>query len=169
MVARNEKALELARKDYYPDFDFRVSYGQRDNFQDMRREDMISFTIAFNLPVWRESKRAPRVAEAQAMREQAARMYDARLNEIDAMLRQQVANAEQNLKSARLYESAILPQGRLAVEASLAAYKVGRVDFMTLLDSQMMVFNYETAYAAAVTGQHKALAEIALLTGKVMP
>ena len=47
----------------------RVSYGQRDNFQDMRREDMISFTVAINLPVWRESKRDPRV-EAEAMREQ---------------------------------------------------------------------------------------------------
>lgn len=170
MLARNDKALELARKDYYPDFDFRVSYGQRDNFMDMRREDMISFTIAFNLPVWRGAKREPRVAEAQAMREQAARMYDARLNELDAMLRQQKANAEQALKSARLYETAILPQARLAVEASLAAYKVGRVDFPMLLDSQMTVFSYETAYAASVTRQHKALAEIELLTGeKVMP
>ena len=71
------QGARVGAKDYYPDFDVRVSYGQRDNFQDMRREDMISFTVAINLPVWRESKRDPRVAEAEAMREQASAMYQA--------------------------------------------------------------------------------------------
>ena len=166
LADRNSKALDLARKDYYPDFDVRFSYGQRDNFQDMRREDMISFTVAINLPVWRASKRDPRVAEAQSMRDQALRMYDARLNEINAMLRQQAATAEQSLKSVRLYESGILPQARLAVEASLAAYKVNRVDVFTLLDNQMTVLNYEIGHVANLAAHNKALAEIEFLTGK---
>ena len=71
----------------------RVSYGQRDNFEDMRREDMISITVAINLPVWRESKRDPRVAEAEAMREPGLEHVPGELNELDAMLRQQVAAA----------------------------------------------------------------------------
>jgi outer membrane protein TolC len=166
VVDRNTKALELARKDYYPDFDVRVSYGQRDNSPDMRREDMVSFTVAINLPVWRESKREPRVAEAQSMREQASAMYQARLNELDAMLRQQVAAAEQALKSVRLYETGLLPQARLTADASLAAYRVGRVDFFTLLDSRMTVFNVEVGYASSLAAYNKALAEIEFLTGR---
>jgi outer membrane protein TolC len=166
MMDRNAKAVELARKDYYPDFDVRVSYGQRDNFQDMRREDMISFTVAINLPVWRESKRDPRVAEAEAMRGQASTMYQARLNELDAMLRQQVAAAEQSLKSVRLYETGLLPQARLTADASLAAYRVGRVDFFSLLDSRMTVFNAEVGYAASLAAYNKALAELEFLVGK---
>ena len=166
MMDRNAKAVELARKDYYPDFDVRVSYGQRDNFQDMRREDLISFTVAINLPVWRESKRDPRVTEAQAMRDQASTMYQARLNELDAMLRQQVAAAEQSLKSVRLYETGLLPQARLTADASLAAYRVGRVDFFSLLDSRMTVFNAEVGYAASLAAYNKALVEIEFLTGK---
>ncbi len=165
MMDRGGKALDLAQKDYYPDFDLRFSYGQRDNTQDMRREDLISFTVAFNLPVWRGSKREPRVAEAGAMRDQAAAMYEARLNEIDAMLRQQVAAAEQTLKSVRLYETALLPQARLTADASLSAYRVGRVDFFTLLDSRMTVFNAETGYAASNAAYNKALAELEFLTG----
>lgn len=168
MIDRGTKALELARRDYYPDFDVRVSYGQRDNFMDMRREDMISFTVAINLPVWRESKRDPRVAEAGAMRDQASAMYQARLNELDAMLRQQVAGAEQSLKSVRLYESGLLPQARLTADASLAAYRVGRVDFFTLLDSRMTVFNAEVGYAASLAAFNKALAEIEFLVGKAL-
>jgi outer membrane protein, heavy metal efflux system len=166
MMDRNAKAVELARKDYYPDFDVRVSYGQRDNFQDMRREDMISFTVAINLPVWRESKRDPRVAEAEAMRGQASTMYQARLNELDAMLRQQVAAAGQSLKSVRLYETGLLPQARLTADASLAAYRVGRVDFFSLLDSRMTVFNAEVGYAASLAAYNKALAEVEFLVGK---
>jgi len=166
VIERNDKALDLARKDYYPDFDVRLSYGQRDNYQDIRRDDMVSLTVAINLPMWRESKRDPRVAEAQALRGQAERMYESRLNETNAMLRQQVATAEQSLKSVRLYETAILPQSRLAVDAALAAYKVNRVDFFTLLDDQMTVLNYEIAYVANVVSRNKALAEIEFLVGK---
>jgi outer membrane protein TolC len=168
MIARSAKQLDLARKDYYPDFDVRFSYGQRDNAFEMKREDMISFTVAINLPIWRGSKLEPRVSEAEAMREQASRMYQAKLNEIDAMLRREVASAEQSLKSVRLYETGILPQARLAVEASLSAYRVGRADFPMLLDSQMAVFNYEQSYITNVASQNKALAEIEFLTGKAL-
>jgi len=166
LIERNLKALEVARKEYYPDFDVRLQYGQRDNFQAMAREDMITFTVGINLPIWRGSKLAPRVSEAEAMRGQASSMYQAKLNETEAMLRQQVAAAEQSLRSARLYESAILPQARLTADASLASYRVGRVDFFTLLDSQMTVFNAEIGYAASLASRSKALAEIELQTGQ---
>jgi cobalt-zinc-cadmium efflux system outer membrane protein len=169
LIARNGRVIDLARKDYYPDFDVKFSYGQRDKTLDgMSRDDMVSFTVAINLPVWRESKRDPRVAEAIAMRDQATDMYQAQQNEVSSKLRQQVANAEQSLKSARLYETGILPQARLAVESSLAAYRVNRVDFLTLLDNQMTVLNYEISYASALSNYNKALAEIDLLTGKTL-
>ena len=167
IVSRNEKALDLARKEYYPDFDVRLSYGQRDNMLDgTRRSDMVSLTVAINLPVWRENKIAPRVAESLAMRDQALSMYQTQRNEVDAKLRQQAAVVEQNLKSARLYQTAILPQARLTAESALAAYRVNRVDFLTLLDSQMTVFNYEISLVTAMANYNKALGEINLLAGK---
>ena len=167
LIDRSAKTLDLARKDYYPDFDVKFSYGQRENMLDgARRDDLVSFTVAINLPIWRESKRDPRVAEAIAMRNQAMDMYRAQQNELSSKLRQQVANAEQSRNSARLYETGVLPQARLAVESSLAAYRVNRVEFLTLLDSQMTVLNYEISYASAQSNYNKALAEIELLTGK---
>jgi cobalt-zinc-cadmium efflux system outer membrane protein len=170
IVARNEKAADLARRNYYPDFDVRLAYGQRDNMLDgSRRPDMVTLTVAVNLPVWRENKLAPRVAEALAQRDQAESLYQAQRNEVAAALRQQIALAEQNLQSARLYRTAILPQARLTVESALAAYRVNRVDFLTLLDNQMTVFNYEISLVTAMAGYNKALAEIDLLIGKPPP
>jgi outer membrane protein TolC len=167
MVDRGSKALDLARQDDYPDFDVKFAYGQRDKTLDgMPRDDLVSVTVAINLPIWRESKRDPRIAEAMAMRDQAMDLYQAQLNELSSKLRQQIAAAEQNLTSARLYETGILPQARLAVESSLSAYRVNRADFLTLLDSQMTVLNYEVSYASALSNYNKALAEIDLLVGK---
>lgn len=167
LIARNEKAVDLARKAYYPDLDVRVSYGQRDNMLDgTRRDDMVSMTVAVNLPVWRGSKIEPRIAESQAMRNQAISLYQAQTNEITAKLRQQIAIAEQSLKSVKLYQTAILPQAKLTVESALSAYQVGRVDFLTLLDNQMTVFDYETSLITAMANYNKALAEIDFLSGK---
>ena len=167
IVAKNEKAVDLARKDYYPDFDVRLSYGQRDRMPDgPRRSDMVSLTVAINLPVWRGNKRAPRVAESLAMRDQAQSMYQVQRNELSAKLSQQVAAAEQNLKSARLYQTTLLPQARITVESTLAAYRVNQVDFLTLIESQMTVFTYEISLATASANHNKALVEIDFLTGK---
>lgn len=167
-IDRSEKALALARREYYPDFDVQLAYGQRDDTPaGLNRDNLVSLTVAVNLPIWREARLAPQVAEATAMRRQASELYAAQQNEVTAGLRQQVATAGQSLKSARLYETGILPQARLTVESSLAAYKVSRVDFLTLLDSQMNLFDYEISYAKVLSSYNKALAEIDFLTGKL--
>ena len=167
LVDRNQKALDLARKDYYPDFDVRLQYGQREkDIEGMPRTDLFTLTVAFNLPVWGATKIEPKIAEAQAMREQAISMVQAQQNELIAKLRQQVALAEQSRESARLYHTGILPQARLALESAGAAYRVNKVDFPMLLDSQMTVLSYELSQAAATVAFNKALAEIDQLTGK---
>ena len=166
-ITRSQKTLDLAAKEYFPDLDLKLAYGQRDRAQDgMYRSDMIIFTVGINLPVWRSTKLAPMVAEAEAMRGQALELYQAQQNEILMQIHHQSAAADQNLESARLYESTIVPQAKLAVESSVAAYRVNRLDYLSVLDSQMQVFNVELAYAAAIAGYNKALAELDLLTGK---
>jgi outer membrane protein TolC len=167
LIDRNQKALDLARQDYYPDFDLRFQYGQREkDLEGMPRVDVFTLTVAFNLPVWGATKIEPKIAEAQAMREQAISMLQAQRNELVARLRQQVAIAEQSRDSAQLYQTGILPQARLALESAAAAYRVNKVEFPMLLDSQMTVLSFEINHAAAVVAYSKALAEIDQLVGK---
>jgi len=169
VIDRNTKMLELARKEKEPDFDLRFAYGQRErDLTGMPRQDAVSVTVAMNLPLWRKDKIEPRIAEAHAMRDQALQMQQAQQNETLAKLWQQVAVIEQSRKSVQLYETAILPQAQLAVEATLAAYKVSRADILMLLDSQMTLFGYEISRAKEMVNFNKALAEIELLAGKQM-
>jgi outer membrane protein, heavy metal efflux system len=167
IAARSERALELARKDRYPDFDLRFSYGQRDNMPDgTRRADLVSMTVAINLPVWRATKTEPRIAEAQAMHDQAVSLYEAQRIETATKLHHQMATAEQALRAARLYRDEILPQARVTFEAALSSYQQNRGDSMPLFDVQMSIVNAELGYVAAITGYGKALAEIEFLTGR---
>lgn len=166
MVDKADLSIDLARREYQPDFDLRLSYGQRENMLDgTRRPDMVSLTVAVNLPIWGREKVEPRIAEARAMRDQARGMLFVQENETFAKLRQQTALLEQSRQSVRLYDGAILPQAALAVESALASYRVNRADLLMLLDSQMSLFNYRIGRATALAAIHKAQAEIEQLVG----
>ena len=166
-IARSESALELAAKERYPDFDVRLSYGQRESMPDgTPRSDLVTLTVAMNLPVWRAAKTEPRVVEAQAMRDQALSLQQAQRNETAMKLRQQIATAEQSARAVRLYESEILPQSRLTAEAALAAYNANRLDFAPLLDNQMVILGTEIGRAGAIAAYNKARADIDLLIGR---
>ena len=166
-IAKGGKSIDLAKAEARPDFDVKLAYGQRDAMPDgTRRDDMVSLTVAINLPIWSGTKTQPRIAEAIAMRDQAEQMYAAQRNETVMKLRQQIATARQSAASVRLYQTTVLPQARIAVEAATAAYKVGRVDLLTLLDSQMAEFTYEMDLARALAARAKSQAEIDFLVGR---
>ena len=65
-----------------------------------------------------------------------------------------------------LYRTTILPQAEGAVTASFSAYRVGSVDFMTLLDNQMSVNGYRQQLISLQAEQGKAIAEIEMLLGR---
>ena len=64
MIEAKEKALALAKKEYYPDLNFRFAYGQRDNSPEMTRRDMLTGMVEVNIPIFYKSKQDQKVAEA---------------------------------------------------------------------------------------------------------
>jgi outer membrane protein TolC len=76
------------------------------------------------------------------------------------------ASAERARRLGELYEGTILPQAYTTVAAALASYRVGAVDFMTLLDDQMTVNRYRQDFYALVAQRGQALAELEMLLGR---
>ena len=126
---------------------------------------MITMTVAVSLPIWRQSRLSPQVAEAHAVREQAAALADAQRLEARTALAQQLALERSSRESATLYRSTLLPQLRAAAESALQAYQLGRVDFLTLLDARLREYATALAAAEAIATHNKAIAEIDFLTG----
>jgi hypothetical protein len=64
-----------------------------------------------------------------------------------------------------LYRTGVLPQSRMAVQAALTSYRVGRVAFMQLVDNQMTVNRYETETYRLMAEYQQAMGELDALVG----
>ena len=69
---------------------------------------------------------------------------------------------------AELYRASVLPQAAANVASSLASYRVGSVNFMTLLDAQLSLNRYRQELFALEAEEGKAWAELEMLTGRVL-
>jgi outer membrane protein TolC len=76
------------------------------------------------------------------------------------------AAAERARRLSQLYQGTILPQAQTTVASALAAYRVGGVDFMTLLDDQMTVNRYRQDLYALEAQRGQALAELEMILGR---
>ena len=167
LVDRGTRLIELAQREYYPDFDLKFEYGQRERAPDgMPRDDMVSLSVGVNLPIWRKSRLDPQVAEARAMRDAAWSMLEAERLATTTSIDAQLAMVRQWRDTAGLYRNSLLPQVRASVESALSAYRVGRVDFLTLRQAQLRELEVSTEHAAAIASHNKAAAEIDQLLGR---
>ena len=101
-----------------------------------------------------------------------SRMARADLLAMRAETRGRVGEAYASLGRARrlatLYRTTILPQAEATVASALAAYRVGSVDFMTLLDSRMTASRYREQLATLEADEGKAWADLEMLTAHVL-
>ncbi|MFB3884778.1 MAG: TolC family protein [Thermodesulfobacteriota bacterium] len=169
MIEAKEKAYALAKKEYYPDFNFKFAYGQRDNSSGpevMKRRDMLSGMVEMNIPIFYRSKQDRKVAETKADIFNWEAQYRAMKNEIFFMITDMAAMTQQRERQYELYKTGIIPQAGLQVNSAMSAYRVNKADFMTLLDSQMTLYKYELEYHLALTEYEKSAANLEAIVGK---
>ncbi len=166
MIEAKQKAHELAKKEYYPDLTFRVAYGQRDNGPEMKRRDMLTGMVEINIPIFYQSKQGRKVAETVAEIQSIEAQYRAMKNEILSMIIDMTSMIQRVERQIELYKTGIIPQASLQVSSAMSAYRVGKVDFMTLLDSQMTLYQYELDYYRALTEYEKNKANLEAVIGK---
>ncbi len=159
-VRAAEAGYRAARRALYPDFMVGVAYGQRPQF-----DDMATVMLGVSVPLWAGSRQLPMRREMAAMRASDAAMARDLYNETYAELTERRADAERARSLSLLYDTSILPQARAAVEAALSAYRVGRVNYMTLVESEMTVNRYEIELVRLAAAYQQATAAIEALIG----
>lgn len=158
-VAAAQAGYRAARRQLYPDFDLLLGYGQRPQF-----DDLVTIAVGISIPIWAGSKQLPLRREKLALESvHEARQLDL-YNETYARLTELRAAAERASELSRLYRTSILPQAQAAVESALSAYRVGQVDYMTLLGNQMTLNEFETETVRLTAEYHQAMAGIEALT-----
>jgi len=166
---------KLARREIWPDLTVGLQYGQQKVTMpatdptmppERRTERMGSLMIGASIPVFADKRQYRMRLEMTAMQ----RMAEADLAAMRAETRGRVAEAYASLVRARnltsLYRNTVIPQVEASVTSALAAYRVGGVDFMTLLDNRMTANNYRQELFALEAEEGKAWAELEMLMGR---
>jgi cobalt-zinc-cadmium efflux system outer membrane protein len=166
MIEAKEKAHVLAKREYYPDFNFKFAYGQRDNGPDMKRRDMLTGMVEMNIPIFYKSKQDRKVAETKAEILATEAQYRAMKNEVLFMITDMASMIQRGERQIELYKTGILPQASLQINSAMSSYRVNKADFMTLLDSQMTLYKYELEYHQALTEYEKSVASLGAAIGK---
>ncbi len=124
------------------------------------------FQVMTSLPVYFRSKQRNQVKEANASLQAANENYNATLVEAEKKVKELVIEIEKNNTLINLLETGIIPQARLTLDASIAAYKVNKTDFLNVLDNIRALLEFQINYYERLTDYEKAIAELEPLIGR---
>jgi outer membrane protein, heavy metal efflux system len=162
MVERQGLQVDLAKKDFYPDFNFQYAWQRTDPTQ-FRAYYMA--TIGVRIPIYRGRRQQPELAQAEADRSRARNEHDAQIQQTAFLLRQQFLGAEKSADLLKIYREGLIPQARAGLQAGLAAYQSNRQDFQALLASFLDVLKFDEEYWQTLSEHETALAQIEEVTG----
>jgi len=161
MIDRSRLAVNLARKDYDPDFRVGYMYQQRPLMPDMH-----GFAVGVNIPIFYKTKQREGVIEATEEMIGARRRLDDRQTTVNFEVKQQYLAAKASEELARLYSRAVVPQSSLALDSSISSYEVGKLDFLSMLANFQTILDYEINYYQELSNYQIALAQLEVLVGQ---
>lgn len=174
-VRAADASVTLARRELLPDLQVGVQYGRARMLSSTdasgavmpgNTENMGSLMIGASIPIFARDRQLQMRNEAEAMKAMAEADVASMRAETRGRIGEAYADLMRARKLARLYRSTVLPQAEAAVASALSAYRVGTVDFMTLLDDRMTVNKYRQELFVLEADEGKAWAELEMLTAR---
>ena len=162
MVERQGLQVDLAKKDFYPDFNLQYMWQRTDPTQ---FRAYYSVTLGVRIPIYRGRRQQPELAQAQADQNRAKSEYEMQSQQVAFQLRQEFLGAEKSAELLKLYREGLTPQARAELQASMAAYQSNRQDFQALLASFLDVLKLDEEYWQTLSEHESALAQIEGVTG----
>jgi len=164
MIAKENLALALARKAYYPDFEVSVS-----RFVNFAQQDGFGFVFSATIPVAFKDKYDAGVEEAIANRQTAQselrRLQDLALFEV----KQALVEAQIALEQLNLFLYTHIPQSEQALASAQIGYQTGTLDFLSLVDSVRAIEQVHLEHLMATANFEKAWAALERAVGKELP
>jgi len=159
--------LELAKKAYYPDFKLGAAYGFRDAADASGRNlpDLATFRLSINLPIYSGSKQSKAIEQRSSDYFRRKHALNETLRSVQADIARNYAYYQASRDQVSLYGTAIIPQARQTVAAMLSAYQVNQVDFLNVLNAQIMLYDARISYWEALSDAKQFLARLAASAG----
>ncbi len=146
LANKGQASHRLARKEFYPDFNLSFEYMFKEAIATEMVTDpgynMFTLGVTFNLP-FQQEKRHAMLAESTSETNMATEELNGLKNNIAYTVNDTLAQLDRRRKLVELYKGGIIPQAEQSLESAVISYRVSKVDFLTLLDGRMSLFNYE--------------------------
>lgn len=159
-IDRAKVEVQLARKAYMPDFDLRLSYGQREE-----HADFLSATVAMTVPLWQKTRQDSKLAAAEKRLTAAEKSFLGLKQTLPHSIDRLLAEIKAAQENYTLFHEALSVQASLLADASLSAYSVGKVEFNTMLAARIRLLRIELKAETYKYQIYKKKAELEELIG----
>ena len=161
MIQRAEVSVNMARKEYYPDFTLNGGYYNMGGMS-----PMYMFRADFKIPLYYFRKQRAAVTEQSQTLAESRRTYEANNQGLHFRIQDDYLLAETSAQLVQLYGKTVIPQASLALESSLSSYETGSVDFLSVFMNYITVVEYQMNYYEELQNFYLALARLEEMTGR---
>jgi cobalt-zinc-cadmium efflux system outer membrane protein len=141
MIQRSELAVNLARKDFHPDYTVSAGY-----FNMGGMPPMYQFRVDFPIHIHTGQKQRPALDEQVHRLNESRHDFEAAEQNLQFRVREAYFAAQTAYRLMKLYGDTILPQSSLTIESSLPSYETGGTDFLSVLTNVMTKIDAQERY-----------------------
>jgi len=160
MTESRHARLSLAKSQYGPDLTLRWGYDDRPN-----QQNAWTGRVMLSVPLWSLSKQRFGVRESKAMLKRAESLEREMLLATEADVKSIYARYNAARKRRKIYSSRVVPRARQLYSSSREAYRSGKGDFLSVVDSIRSLNNAELMLIRSKVDTYKAIADLERAVG----
>ncbi len=169
-IARDEKAVELAKKRFYPNITLGLTYMDMEKTNALAPKSAngspnVGLFVGFNLPVHHKKYQAG-VAEAEERARADAKLYEAQRDEAFSEIQDFMVQAKVQENVLSLLRDNIAPRTRATLELARSDYAKSNVDYATVLSALRELLQVQLQIAQVEGELGKALAGLERAVGR---
>ncbi len=153
--------LELAEREYYPDFNINAGYNSLWSLDEKR----FTIGVSINIPIG-QSKRDAKVSEKNAQTLQLQWQIINKQAMIAGAVQRAYNNIEENIHVLALYQNKLLPLAEENLQTSKADYQSGKGNFLDLVSAEKNLIQTQLNQVQAQADYQRHLAMLAHRVGE---
>jgi len=161
-IAAEESRLQLAKRQWIPDPQFRVEARQFNGRSGIQEYDTGVFV---NVPWVNFGKYSAGVSEAQKGVDMAQQQLVAARTEMLGLVQDQLKKIETAARNYELFNGKIVPLARQAIESTRAGYESDKTSFLELITAQRMLQEAQSSALNQLAAHQVAIAELRAIIG----
>ena len=169
LAAKEEAGIKLARKNYLPDVTLGVDYVDTDDALNPATadsgKDPLMAMVSISLPIW-YGKYGAAEREARLRKAAVEETRDDTEKRLEADLALALYHFRDSARKIDLYGDTLLPKAEQSLKVVQQGFESGNTSFISLIDAQRLLLEFQLAHQRARADRGQRLAEIEMLAGR---